>query len=447
MLRFDPSGAVHPEYGVTAEQLQGIYPHLVDLRSQLVAPSSSSPSELGNRFYHLPSEQLEAYKQLRETSDLGRIFKVANSQMDLLDAVVIIAGGGLELGPLSLILANCDPYHNELRRGPRGGKPRIYFTGSDLDNDTLQALLSRIAAGGYCDNDVEDRWGIVAIGQNAVSDELAIAFKFLTSELKANLQGYDASLFGRFLVPILSSDSKLWDDSILLRCDEIFTIPDSLIGPSSVLSVVGMLPAAMLGLDIMKLLEGAVAMNEHFEATPPKANMVMQYVAINHLLEKHQGRSIRELKLWDASLESIGWWYERLLSQTFADHSAGWSQRTNVSTLGLSRDLKPRASGKRDRVVSNLLIQQCRTDPLELAGIGLENEITERYLPERLASKISQANDAHQADKQPSIDIILPTIDTFALGQLFQMLMIATTIEFGLFELESNASPTAIRTY
>ena len=54
---------------------------------------------------------------------------------------------------------------------------------------------------------------------------------------------------------------------------------DAVLTPAiSVLSAVGLLPAALMGLDVVKLLEGAVAMNEHFRTAPPQENIVLQFV-------------------------------------------------------------------------------------------------------------------------------------------------------------------------
>lgn len=448
MLRFDPSGAVHPEYGVTAERLQSLYPHLLELRRKLMEETTPASADSSNGFYRLPAEQLEAYKQFREASELGRIFKVANSQMDILDAVVVLGIGGSYLGPLALIHANCDPYHNELRRGPRGGKPRIYFEGNNLDNDTLQALLSRIAAGGYGDNDVEDRWGIVVISKSGKTTETKFAFHHLLSALKVNLEGESLGLLGRLVVPITGLNSELSELAKAIGCEEIFSVPENISGPFSILSAVGMLPAAMLGLDIMKLNEGAVAMNEHFEAAPPKTNVVLQYVAINYLLAKHRGRSIRVMSAWDKSLESVGWWYDHLLSHSLAEHGGAPTPMTIVQTRDLHVRHRQHLAGRSDKVFNNLIVQQCRTDPLPIGGIELGSDTfidgAEKFLPDLLATKIGQTNAALHEAGHPTTDLILPTIDTFTLGQLFQMLMIATKLESDLLETDSCSPATEV---
>ena len=79
---------------------------------------------------------------------------------------------------------------------------------------------------------------------------------------------------------------KLFELAKALGCREMFPVPDGVGGRFSVLSAVGLLPAALLGLDIEKLLSGAAAMNEHFRTAPPDENIVLQYVGVCHLMEE-----------------------------------------------------------------------------------------------------------------------------------------------------------------
>ena len=65
-------------------------------------------------------------------------------------------------------------------------------------------------------------------------------------------------------MPVTGTSGKLFELAKALGCREMFRVPDGVGGRFSVLSAVGLLPAALMGLDIEKLLEGAAAMNEHF---------------------------------------------------------------------------------------------------------------------------------------------------------------------------------------
>ena len=133
------------------------------------------------------------------------------------------------------------------------------------------------------------------------------------------------------------------------------------------------LPAAMIGLDCMKLLEGAVAMNEHFETTPPAKNVVLQFVAVNHLLEKHRDLSIRVLSVWSKSLESVGRWYDQLLAESVGKEGLGATTLTTVNTRDLHGRHQQHQQGRNDKVFNNLVVESHRTDPLDI-GISDLNQ-------------------------------------------------------------------------
>ena len=111
-LRFNPQGSFHPEYGITPDDVLSMEPTLNDLRLELIETdkllyeSGDPPAEkqpLDARFLWLPEETLDGYAKNREQSELGRIFKVANSIHDEIDAVAVLGIGGSYMGALSLI--------------------------------------------------------------------------------------------------------------------------------------------------------------------------------------------------------------------------------------------------------------------------------------------------------------------------------------------------------
>jgi glucose-6-phosphate isomerase len=443
MLRFDPSGAIHPEYGVTQDQLDDLHPKLEELRQELVADPPA--------FYLLPNQQLDAYKQHREASELGRIFKVANSQMDVVDAVVVLGSGSDYWGPRALMDACCDPYHNQLRRGPRGGKPRMFFAGYGFDNDTAQALLSLISAGGYSDSEIERRWTLVAIDQEGALLEAAATVEPFLEKLTASLQGDDAQMIRRLFVPIARPEGYLRDVAGSLDCEEVFAASNDFPARFQMMSSIAMLPAAMVGLDINKLLEGAVAMNEHFASTPSAKNIVLQYVAINHLLETHRNQTVRAMVCWTDALETVGHWYDQLVSGTLNQHELGPTAQTFVNPRDLHGRYLRHLQGSSNGISHHLKLEKFRTDRLKIdlarfQGVtnhpAMTGDATETDFVTMMSLSSRLANEALHADQRPSTELVLPNLDTFMLGQLFQMFMIATVLEAKLLGLDPYAPPT-----
>lgn len=453
-LRFNPQGSFHPEYGITPDDVSSMEPTLNDLRLELIETdkllyeSGDPPAEkqpLDARFLWLPEETLDGYAKNREQSELGRIFKVANSIHDEIDAVAVLGIGGSYMGARAMMEACCDPYHNELSRGARGSKPRMYFEGNNVDNDASCSLLQRLSMGGNGDTLAEKRHAIVVISKSGGTMETAVAFRHFLAALEASLEPQDRSLLKRLVIPVTGSSGKLYDLSQSIGCDEVFNVPDGVGGRFSVLSSVGVLPAALLGLDCIRLLEGACAMNEHFKTAPLEDNIVMQYVSVNHLLAKHRSKSIRVMSVWTKALESFGLWHDQLLAESNGKNGVGVTPLTTVNTRDLHSRHQQHQQGTNDKVFNNLIVDNYRHDAMPIGRSdrnqdGL-NDIADKTLPDIMNAAIQGTNDALHADGRPTTDLIIPELDTFALGQLFQMMMIATVIEGRLLQINPYGQP------
>ena len=106
-------------------------------------------------------------------------------------------------------------------------------------------------------------------------------------------------------MPVTGQSGRLFELSKALGCKEVFDIPDGVGGRFSILTAVGLLPASILGIDIVRLLEGAAAMNERFRTAPAFSNRsqlgenpVLDYVGVCHLMEEKRGATIRVLSTW-----------------------------------------------------------------------------------------------------------------------------------------------------
>ncbi len=287
------------------------------LSTEPVPDEQSQPDQ--PNFYQLPLAQGEAYRVHREHSTLGRVFKVANSLMDQLDAFVIIGQGNGYFGPVAMKDVNTDPYHNEQLRGPRGGKPRVYFAGNSLDTDSLQALLWRLKAGGYSATHREHRFGIVLIDTDDDAATLWPVFQRIYGALQQSLEDDAPSLAEQLVVPILRRGSELAARCESLCCAERFWIPSGVAQGYELLSPVGLLPAAILGHDIMKLLEGAVALNEQFQKTPAQRDAGCQLAALQMIQAQRQiGPLLQTINVWDAALEPLARWNQSLIDRVWS---------------------------------------------------------------------------------------------------------------------------------
>ena len=173
--------------------------------------------------------------------------------------------------------------------------------------------------------------------------ETAVSFRVFLEALRDSC-AHDVGCIAERVVPVTGASGKLFDLATAIGCPDIFEVPDGVGGRFSILSAVGPLPAAILGLDVVKLLEGAAAMNEHFRNAPPCDNRVLDYVGVCHLMEDQRLANIRVLSVWSKALESVGLWYDQLLAESLGKQERGATPLTvlNTTRLALSSATAPR---------------------------------------------------------------------------------------------------------
>ena len=453
LLSFDPAGVFDPRFGLQPGDLAAIGPLLERARQEVLVEDArhyrdnTPPPEkqpLDHGFFELPERLLADYRQDRAASELGRIFTTAERLKKLVDRVVVLGIGGSYMGAKALLEACCQPYYNELSRADRGGNPRMYFEGNNLDNDATRGLLHLLGRGGS--DSVDDRWAIVVISKSGGTLETAVAFRQFAAALKESAGGNALSM-ARRIVPVTGDSGALADLAQALGCspDDTFPVPDGVGGRFSVLSAVGLVPAALMGLDVVRLLEGAAAMNDHFRKAAPAENVVLQYVGAAHLLETRRGAIIRVLSVWAKGLEYAGLWYDQLLAESLGKRELGATPLTTVNTRDLHSRAQQHQEGRRDKLITNVIVDRWRFDPLPVGSSERNedrlNDLAEQTLPELMTAAIAGTNEAYRADGRPTADLHLPACDEWSLGQFFQMMMLATVVEGRLLGINPYGQP------
>ena len=164
---------------------------------------------------------------------------------------------------------------------------------------------------------------------------------------------------GRLANTIVWSDSSFPSTQVRSRkTPKAFEFPKESLVREACFSPAGMLPAAMLGLDCMKLLEGAVAVNDHFQDAPPRENIVMRLAAI-HYLSALRGRRLRCCSAWSAALTSLGYWYDELV------RSAGpidIETEVVINPRELTRFSRILGRKERETLIHHLVVSKSRCD-------------------------------------------------------------------------------------
>jgi len=337
--------------------------------------------------------------------------------------------------------ACCAPYFNERTRDERHRHPRLYFAGNNVDNDATTSLLQLLndQPAGSPQHD----WGVLVISKSGGTLETAVAFRQFVASLQQR-HGNHARQVADRIVPITGT-GKLCDLAKALGCSELFPVPDGVGGRFSVLSAVGLLPAAILGIDIIELLRGAAAMNATFRSAPFGANPVLDYAAVGQYMERHARRNLRLLSVWSSALESVGLWYDQLFAESLGKHERGATPLTVLNTRDLHSRAQQHQEGTRDKLITNLIVDSWRTPGLAVGRCGHNQDgldpLAGATLPELMAAAIRGTNESYALDERPTASIHLPRVDPFAIGQLLQMLMLATAVEGRMMGINPYGQP------
>jgi glucose-6-phosphate isomerase len=447
-----PSAELRAQNYLSPAKLKALVPHMLEVRSQVAAerekkevPPDMQPLDAG--FIDLPQSTLDAHRKKGEASDLGRLLEVASRLKSMVDRVVILGIGGSYLGARALFDSLCNSYHNEMLPQNRPGVPRIYFEGNNFDNDALQDLLELLQNTCIDPDKREERWGVIVISKSGGTLETSAAYRVFRREA-VEFYGSRSEKLHQLIVPVTGAEGKLRD---LCKADgygdeDILNIPDNVGGRYSVFTPVGLLPAAVMGLDVRALLLGAAAMTRRFLEEPFDRNPVLQYAAVNYLLNEEGGKNIRVMASWSKKLESLGMWHDQLLSESLGKLGRGATPLTVVPTRDLHSRGQQHQDGKRDKVINNVVVKQPRTPPIMIGMVAERNEddlnwLSRKGLPDLLDAAYRGTEKAYFDAGRPTATLELPSLSEHVMGQTMQMLMLATVIEGRLMGINPYGQP------
>ncbi len=441
------------QHFLSPARLKELVPRLLQVRGQIAAerdlqqvPAELQPLEAG--FIDLPQKTLDEHRRKAESSVLGRVLTLAAKMRDQADRIVIVGIGGSYLGPRALFESLRNTYHNELSTESRMGVPRVYFEGNNLDNDAQQELLDLLQTSCVDPELRDERWGIIVVDKSGETLETSAAYRILRREA-GEYYGARSPWLKRLTIPVTGATGKLRAlcKSEGIADEDMLTIPENVGGRFPVFTPAGLLPAAIMGLDARALLLGAAAMNARFLEESFDRNPILQYAAVNYLMTQECGKPVRVLSVWSKKLEALGSWYDQLVAQSLGKQSRGPTPLTVVGTRDLHARGQQHQEGTRDKIINNLVLKSPRTLPISI-GMADHNEddlnsLSRKTLPDLMNAALRGSSQAHGETARPTADLVLPVLTEHTMGQLMQMLMLATVVEGRLMGINPYGQPGA----
>ena len=221
------------EHGMTVEELEEAKDRALTAHRNIL--EEEAEGKMG--FMELPHNQREIVKELKET---------AEELKDKFDNFVVLGIGGSALGNIAVQTAINDPHYN-LFEEARNGYPRL-FVSDNVDPEGIKALLDKL----------DPKKTIFNVISKSGSTAETMSQFLLARKFVADAVGEDK--VGEHFIATTSKDSGYLIEIAEREGMKKFYIPDNVGGRFSVLTPVGLLSAAMTGVDIEKLLEGAAYM-------------------------------------------------------------------------------------------------------------------------------------------------------------------------------------------
>ncbi|MFC1647675.1 glucose-6-phosphate isomerase [Patescibacteria group bacterium] len=205
---------------------------------------------------------------------------------------------------------------------------------------------------------------------------------------------------------------------------KMFDIPENVGGRFSVLTAVGLLPAALIGIDIQKLLEGAKEMRDKFLSEDPNENIPYQIATLQYLNSK-KGRNMTVIMPYSQHLIRFSDWYRQLLAESIGKtKDVGL---TPVSALGVTDQHSQSQlymDGPDDKFFILMKVEDLGP---EVVIPGSEIDYLEGVSFNKLMHTEQQGTtDALTHNKKPNITLNVPKVDEFNLGALFMLFEGAT---------------------
>lgn len=232
----------------------------------------------------------------------------------------------------------------------------------------------------------------------------------------------------------------------------ILPVPENVGGRFSVLTAVGLVPAAFLGVDVAALLQGARDMRARCWAQPPEKSIGVLGAALLHALATKRGRSIQVLMPYADALFHLADWYRQLWAESLGKRvdRAGRvveTGQTPVVSMGATdqhSQVQLYMEGPHDKVVSFLEVERFRRDVKipklhgDLASLGY---LGGRTLGELITAERRGTEIALSAAGRPNFTWKLPEVSAHVLGQLIYLFEFQTALAGELYGIDAFDQP------
>ncbi len=371
---------------------------------------------------------------------VARIREVADSFGQWFENVVVLGIGGSSLGTLTLRDALLGPLWNLGSDEERDHYPRLFVL-ENPDPASVSDLLARL--------ELRRTLFIVASKSGSTAETMA---QYLVVEDRLAGEVGEEKARGHLL---FVTDPEA---GVLRRLSREHGIPALAVPPAvggrfSVLSAVGLLPAAIVGIDVEELLEGAAAMEARCRSADLRENPAGMFATVLHALHVEQGMPIHVLMPYADRLRSLALWFQQLWAESLGKARNRAGETVNVGPTPLPAlgatdqhsQVQLFMEGPRDKVVCFVSVADPGPDPVAIpsrhTGHPSLAYLGGHSLAELLDAERRATAEALRRRGRPSLTLELPRLGARELGALLMLLQVATVYGGALYGVDPLDQP------
>lgn len=318
---------------------------------------------------------------------------------------VVVGIGGSYLGARAVIEA----LQSEFASMEKSDHPYVIYAGHTLSEDYYHQLLQMLDSHDYA---------VAVISKSGTTTEPAVAFRIIKAHLEHK---YGKANAAERIIAITDARRGALHDIAQQEGYQTYVIPDNVGGRFSVLTPVGLLPIAMAGYDIDKLLKGACDMRDIcINNNTLEDNPALMYAAIRNLLYR-KGRKVEILENFVPNLKYISEWWKQLYGESEGKEGKGILPHSLSFTTDLHSMGQYVQEGERLMFETVLSVAQPHNRveiPMDAQNLDGINYLVGKSLTEINHNAELGTILAHVDGGVPVLRIEIPTVDEYVLGQL-----------------------------
>lgn len=374
-----------------------------------------------------------------DTGLADTIMTYAQSVQGQFDAMVVLGIGGSSLGGIALLNALLHPHWNLLSAEQRQGRPRFHFV-DNVDGDSIAGLLDVLNL---------SRTLVVVISKSGNTAETMSAFLWLVQALRN--QGLNDAQLSRQIVAVTDERLGILRPLVDAQGWMSFPVPDDVGGRFSVFSAVGLLPAALCGIDI-RAMQTALCEAQEALSVPALLQNPAALGAALQVAFYQQGKPISVMMPYSQRLRYVSDWYVQLWAESLGKKTNTQGETVNIGptpvrAVGVTdqhSQVQLFNEGPHDKVFTFIEVakpEHAVTIPEAFPGLTPLNYLVNQRFDTLMGAEFEATRAALTQHQRPSVTITLDAVTPASVAQLLFFLEVQTAIAGHLLGIDPFDQP------